>query len=869
MKKNPCRCPMADASQRSWRRSCPGRPPLLAATVLARPLLRDAVLSFFVGCLAVAVPLRAGTWAPGIQIDGAFDDWDGQVPALVTDPSGDGGSGRDLKAVYLANDGQYLYVRIESYNADAYDGNEHSFIDGDNNLSTGFDSPFGQSLGSDTLIAGASVYGQKAPSTYNAGAGSPSSILLQPSVASMNIEFRVPLATTIPGDIAQSFPGGLGSTIRFLVGDTNGGAGDYVSAAPYTLATTQPALATTTLENFDAFDSASAAAIRSRDLSDSGCTASRASLTVASGNYALVTTHTLGTTPWSVSLVARRFAQPRSIAGHTKITLDVYGAPSATDKNLWVGLVDLDGTYFATTVAFPTVAQWTTVDLGPTSAWIQQAAGSDGTLDLANIVEWRIGVQNTSTQAGGTIVAAYDNLSAPAEASQNLSFVEATGNVPNPERGVYRWGGDITDPNIPYATWASQGYRLVYNQIRLDSYTSSTIPQSYLDSIAAGFARVRTAGMKSMVRIVYNDSGGTATTPPLEASPTYLQTHLAQLQPVLEANKDVIAYFFAGIIGAWGEWHSTYYYRDPSQPYQQYNVPSPTWRRQVMDWLLQYLPSDRFVLIRRPWWKDPSYGTDALYPGQQVSEETAFTTAPVARIGHHNDAFLASSDDWGTYDSANVAANKAFLAGDTLYVPIGGETANYNSTLHTCANVLNELQTLHWTFLHEDYYPDTVNALKSAGCWDTIAAKLGYRLVLTTATVPLVIKDQVPFNLAFTVENRGWAPPYESRPVYLVVLDASTGDAVTSTVLSGVDIRRWKPGQSQTVSLSVSVSLPSPPSGMGLALWLPDTSPGLAPRPEYSLRFANDAVWDSVRGWNVLVSGGISVPVRLSRLQCE
>lgn len=823
---------------------------------------RAACATLLLGGLASVV--LGGTWAPGIVVDGSFDDWDGQVPVLVTDPSGDGGSGRDVKAVYLANDGNYLYVRIESYNAKAYDDNELSGIDGDNNSGTGFNL-FGAGLGSDTLIAGGGVYGEK-HNQFNSGAATPATVQWAPSGATTNVEYRISLNTAIPGDISQSFPGGLGSTIKFIFGDAGVNPFEYVSPTLYTLATSQPSQLAVLIEDFNAFETTSSAMFRTRDVSSNGCSASRGSVNRGGGDYALAVAHSLNTTPWSQSIVARRFAMPRSIVGHSKLSIDVYGSPAATNKNLWVGLVDLDGTYFALTVPFPTTASWTTVDLGHAGTWLKQADGADGQLDLSSIVEWRIGMQNSSSNTGGSFDAVYNNFSVTYGDSESVIFYPESGDVPNPERGIFRFGGDITDTNIDYQSMAASGYRLVYTQIRLDNYTSSTIPSSYLNAISSGFDRVRAAGMKSLLRIVYND--GFDTNPPKEPSPTYLQTHLSQLQPILEANKGVIAYVFAGIIGAWGEWHSTYYYRDESRPYEQYNYPSPYWRRQVIDWLLQYLPTNQFVLLRRPWWKDPAYGGDALYPGEAVTEETAFTTMPVARVGHHNDAFLASADDWGTYDSANIDGQKNFLATDTLYVPIGGETANYNSNYLSCTTCLNEMQRLHWTFFHEDWHPDAVNALKNQGCWDTIKSHLGYRLVLTSATLPAVIRDLEPFNITFTVRNDGYAPPYKRRPVYLVVTNANTGNAVASVELSSVDIRRWKPGETYTIALTTQVDLPpAPPNNMGLALWLPDEDSSLQNRPEYSLRFANSGVWDSAHGWNILKPGGITVPVGVSKIE--
>ncbi|RMH24540.1 MAG: DUF4832 domain-containing protein [Candidatus Hydrogenedentota bacterium] len=827
---------------------------------------KHALVSALVGAAALS---WAGMWAPGIAIDGNFDDWDGILPAMVTDPSGDGGSGRDVKAVYLANDSQALYIRIESYNSNVFDGNEFIGIDGDNNTATGFNL-FGAGIGSDLLVAGASMYGETT-ANFNNGPATPSSVSAWgPSGATTNVELAIPLSTTMPGNITQAFPGGLGSTIKVLYGDGNSGAWD-IAVGLYTLATPTPSPATITIDDCSLYDDHANAAFRTRDVSNVGCSAGRSRFSAGGPggptDHALATTHSLSTTAWAASVVAKRFGIPKNILGHQKITLDVYGDPAATNKNLWVGLIDADGTYFAVTVAFPTSTGWTTVDLGPTSTWLEQSAGSEAGLDRSNIVEWRIGMQNQGANTGGSFAVAYDNLRAIGS-FQNVTYTESASDVPNPERGVFRWGGDITDLNIDYQSFASGGARLVYNDIRLDNYTSSTIPQAVLDNITSGFALIRQAGLKSIVRIKYNDTDPSQnpSVPPKEASPTYLVQHLAQLQPVLEANKDVIAYFYAGIIGAWGEWHSTYYYREPNTSYAVYNLPSAYWRRWVIDQLLTYLPSDRFILIRRPWFKDPAFGSDALWPGERVTEETAFTTAGVARVGHHNDAFLASEDDWGTYASGNVEAQKDFLSTDTLYVPIGGETANPGSYA-TCSNAIAEMQRLHWTFLHQDYHPTVIQNFQTNGCWPEITKRLGYRLVLTSATLPQKIVSGQPFTAFVTIENRGWAPPYYYRPVYLVVTDG--GNTALDTIpVPVVDIRRIKPGESHTWGITATATLPpTPPSTVSLALWLPDPSPSLQSNPAYSLRFANDGTWNSTKGWNEL--GSVPTPVQISRIEFD
>ncbi len=376
---------------------------------------KTAFLAPIAAALAIlASSATAQVWSPGIVIDGNFDDWDGQVPALITDVTGDGGTGRDIVAIYLGNDQNNLYVRIQGANADAYDGSEFSGIDKDNNVATGFNL-FGAGKGSETMVAGASVVGQ-AGGAFNEGAATPGSVPFGPFVASTDIEYAIALNTVVPTAIA-SFPA-LGQIIGFVYGDGNGGATD-VASGDYTLATGSAATPGATIDLFANYGTNAAG--KTRDGSPTGGFSAARSNFAPGGplgvaDTALGVSHTTAAVDFGLSLVTHRFATPVNITGHNRVTLDVFGNAAAANKNLWLGLVDTGGTYYAVGAVFPTTATWTTVDVGPTSGWFSQVAGDDNVLDLANIVEWRIGLQETTPAAPGTFAVAYDNLLAPTTA---------------------------------------------------------------------------------------------------------------------------------------------------------------------------------------------------------------------------------------------------------------------------------------------------------------------------------------------------------------------------------------------------------------------------------------------------------------------
>jgi len=102
-------------------------------------------------------------------------------------------------------------------------------------------------------------------------------------------------------------------------------------------------------------------------------------------------------------------------------------------------------------------------------------------------------------------------------------------------------------------------------------------------------------------------------------------------------------------------------------------------------------------------------------------------------------------------------------------------------------------------------------------------------------------------ELTLRVRNDGCAAPFNTRPVHVVLSNATTRlDAKLS-----VDARRWEPGEEK---VSVKLSIPSkvPRGSYRLSLALPDDAASLAGRPEYAVRFANPGIWDAKEGVNVI-----------------
>ena len=408
----------------------------------------------------------------------------------------------------------------------------------------------------------------------------------------------------------------------------------------------------------------------------------------------------------------------------------------------------------------------------------------------------------------------------------------------NPERGFYAMYETYASAYQSLSASELQNLRtqsavsLLMREWYLDSFVNTDLTQGFLDKIAADFSVIRQVGMKGVLRFAYTAN---STKPYGDASKTRVLGHIAQLKPILVANSDVIAVLQAGFIGAWGEWYYTDYFGDNG------TISASQWtdRQDVVTALLDALDLQRPIQLRTPAFKQHFYGTAALTSAE------AFSGAAKARVGHHNDCFLADATDMGTY--ANVAADKAYLAAENLYVPQGGETCA-TSSYSVWSNAAQDMANLHWSFLNQDYQPDV---LASWGTNIDIAKrKLGYRLSLDSGSYSAIAKTGGQFEASLSIRNDGYAAPFNPRGLSLVLRNTNLGTIYLAKLPD--DPRRFAPGSSTTISHTFCLPSDIPAGTYALLVSLADPVPALATRPEYAIRLANLNTWEASTGYNNL-----------------
>jgi hypothetical protein len=405
------------------------------------------------------------------------------------------------------------------------------------------------------------------------------------------------------------------------------------------------------------------------------------------------------------------------------------------------------------------------------------------------------------------------------------TYIASDAAILNPERGFFT---PYELPGTPgFSPLRATGNTLVHLNIRLDDWREADIPQTVLDGLDSNFSDIRDAGVKAIIRFAYNQGPYPDSEP--DASKQQILRHITQLTPFLQKNTDVIAWVEAGFIGAWGEWHTS-----------TNGLDNITDKRDILNALLAAIPN-RYVQVR--------------YPANIIEMYPNPADAVKARVAHHNDCFLSSNTDVGTYErdgTITIERDQKYLAELTRFTPMSGETCAPNPPRSECASAIQEMELLHFSAINEAYHKGILRSWEDGGCMAAINNRLGYRLTLASADFNEQVRPGGLLNLTVNITNSGFASLMNSRPLYVVLQEPNS---IFLTKLE-LDPRTWQPGNS---SFTVSLRLPSKMGEMqyNLALWLPDEAETLQANPQYAVRFANENLWDESTGYNIL--GKVSV----------
>jgi hypothetical protein len=413
----------------------------------------------------------------------------------------------------------------------------------------------------------------------------------------------------------------------------------------------------------------------------------------------------------------------------------------------------------------------------------------------------------------------------PHAAAAEVSYDLANEVLTNPERGFYDQFTAFSEGKpiglADLKQLREQNISLLLRLYYLEKFRDQELSTRQLRLIEADFHTIRESGCKCILRFAYSKNLGQP-----DAPLDIVLKHIEQLKPLLQENADVIAVLQAGFIGAWGEWHGSTNDLEVDEA-----------RRAIAGGLLDALPITRCIQVRTPAYKRTIVGND-----QYLTRETAFQETPQARIGHHNDCFLADETDVGTYDRNHLDRDKWYTALDSRYVAMGGETCQPSSfTEFDPARA--ELARMHWTYLNRGFNPRVIRQWRHNGLYSEAEKLLGYRLALISSDCDPAAPAGGAWKMELRLKNLGWAAPTNPRDVILV-LKPQDSSATYQAKLS-VDPRFWLPGEDIIIQVELGIPPDMPIGKYNLYLELPDPDKRLRDRVEYKIRLANKGLWDS------------------------
>ena len=396
-------------------------------------------------------------------------------------------------------------------------------------------------------------------------------------------------------------------------------------------------------------------------------------------------------------------------------------------------------------------------------------------------------------------------------------------------------------------------------------------------------------GLKSVLRFAYERdfNGRYAQGPTLDQA----LTHLDQLKPFFHKNKHLIHVVQAGIIGAWGEWHSSVHGLDQSDEA----------KKMILEKLLDVVPSDRAIQIRVPEYKNilkdypelykrlsfhddmiiiqPHRWDGGMHEGTAYFDQMVAETPLLPMDGELPWGFWSidkddDSPDPGWIIDGHQAARRFFLQHFTSlsaihnYLEVRGREGSENEIKYSMQ--LWKETTLDIEFLKENNMPISENYFQNRNgnavnrnVFDYVRDHLGYRIELQEIVYPKEIVLHKPNQFVLSLINRGFSTIHNEYGVYFVLINSENEVFEFKT---DANTFNWQPydlksnnreGITHQIESTLTFDKEIEPGTYRLGLWIPDGSEELKYCANYAIQCANDFVYwfvdeESKYGVNVL-----------------
>jgi hypothetical protein len=417
---------------------------------------------------------------------------------------------------------------------------------------------------------------------------------------------------------------------------------------------------------------------------------------------------------------------------------------------------------------------------------------------------------------------------------QSINTEESLERINNADQGFYHpIYVTANEKGINYAKWiVTESTQLYHLRIEISAFSKAVNGESdklltneTLSGIEELLSYLKQQGKSAIIRFAYDPGfSGKANK---EAGLEMILKHIQQVCPILNKFETTITGVEVGLIGPWGEMHT-------SAIANKENI------NPIIDMFLNST-NNLPILTRTP---NMIYN----YLGITINDIENYTIAKTSkayRLGIYNDGYLGSSSDLGTY--TNREKEIEFLSQQTNHLPFGGEVVVPDSSLHNIENCLPEMAQIHLNYLNVEWNNLVIdkwkNSIYNQNCgkdenyygqsaFTYIENHMGYRFILTKSVFEFSDRfDKLNIKLSFN--NVGFGNLNKSKFAKILFVDEN------GEIKYSKQIQKFDGGENFNCSLDIDFE--NGEYQVYLALYGEEVDGIL----NYNLQLANCDIWNN------------------------
>lgn len=328
-------------------------------------------------------------------------------------------------------------------------------------------------------------------------------------------------------------------------------------------------------------------------------------------------------------------------------------------------------------------------------------------------------------------------------------FQETDRVLDNPDRGFYIQIDSGRADKIPDA---AKEVRVILLAFDMEGYLAGDLPEEKLEELREALRAAQREHVSVVFRAAYGFHGEVAEPDQIGQ----MGRHIEQIAEVLNQSADQILVVQAGMLGSYGEWHSSRYLDETEQQQRESRLYI------LKQWEACLAPQIK-VDVRRP----------------RFIREAAEEGILSGRLGLHNDALLSTDSDMGTYDASGMEREDELVwMQEHLIRQVNGGEMPVLGALSMPENADREFAMMHTGYLNLRYNQEVI------AHWDTetigdsnakryLGNRLGYRLSLSELHMrKLHLGGELyttGIKMRLRLRSTGYAPLPEHYKVFLAV----------------------------------------------------------------------------------------------------